>query len=251
MKDLLLLFSIKNPFNFPPLRPFIFKQFSVYQDQAAMKVGTDAVLLGAWAIIENATTILDIGTGTGIISLMLAQRNENAKITAIEIEEKAFKQAQFNFQNSKWASRLQVEHIALQNFSPAYQFDCIVSNPPFFNNQHFSNQHARTIARHTSSLSYENLLKKTTDLLTNSGLFHVIIPYESEQHFIQLAQKEKLFPNKILRVRGNKDTPLKRSLITFSFNPKFIQTNELVIEKARHHYTSDYISLTKYFYLKF
>ncbi len=250
MKAQLLPFFTKNPLKLLSLRPFVFKQFSVHQDQATMKVGTDAVLLGAWASIKNATTILDIGTGTGVISLMLAQRNEKATITAIEIEEKAYQQALFNFQNSKWASRFTMEHISFEDFQPTHSFDCIISNPPFFDNHHFSTNHKRTLARHTSSLSYECLIKKSARLLTKSGLFHVIIPFQSEEHFIQLAQKENLFPTTILRVRGRHHTPLKRSLLTFSFTTTSTQTNELVIEKSRHDYTVDYIDLTKDFYLK-
>lgn len=232
------------------MKPFLFKQFSICQDQAMMKVGTDAVLLGAWADVTNSSTILDIGTGTGIIGLMLAQRNENAEITAIELEEKAFKQALSNFKNSKWASRFKIQHVSLQSFTSVHQFDCIISNPPFFDNHHFSKDGNRTIARHTSSLPYESLLKKTASLLTKSGFFHVIIPFQSENHFIQLAKKETLFPKRILRVRGNIKSPLKRSLITFSFYFTPIQINELIIEKSRNHYTSDYINLTKDFYLK-
>lgn len=232
------------------MKPFTFKQFDVYQDQTAMKVGTDAVLLGAWADIEKASTVLDIGTGTGIISLMVAQRNPNTSITAIEIEENAFKQASYNFQISKWNSRLKIYHTSLQSFQSSELFDAIISNPPFFNDYYFSIDNKRTLARHTTHLSYKTLIQKTASLLKKSGQFHVVIPFQSESNFIEQAQKFMLFPTKILRVRGNKQTPLKRSLITFCFFSKAIQEKELTIEISRHHYTEEYINLTREFYLK-
>ncbi len=232
------------------MKPFIFKQFTVHQDQTAMKVGTDAVLLGAWAEVKKASTILDVGTGTGILSLMAAQRNPNASITAIEIEKNAFKQASYNFQNATWASRLNLHHISFQNFTSHELFDCIISNPPFFDNQHFSIDETRTLARHTTHLSYETLIQKTASLLKPSGQFHVILPFQSENHLIDLAQKVNLFPTQILRVRGNVKSPLKRSLLTFCFSKKTIQEDELTIELSRHHYTEEYIRLTKDFYLK-
>ena len=232
------------------MKPFQFKQFSVYQDKTAMKISTDAVLLGSWAEVSSSISILDIGTGTGIISLMLAQRTDKALITAIEIEENAFQQAKSNFKNSKWASRIHINHISLQNFNTSKKFDTIISNPPFFDNNHFSTDHKRTIARHTSSLSYLDLIKKTIKLLTITGYFHIIIPYNVEQEFKLIALNHNLYPTSILRIRGNKISPIKRSLITFSFLQNKCSVKELIIEKERHNYTEEYINLTKDFYLK-
>ncbi|MFV0530692.1 MAG: tRNA1(Val) (adenine(37)-N6)-methyltransferase [Flavobacteriales bacterium] len=232
------------------MQPFVFKQFVIHQNQTAMKIGTDAVLLGSWADITHASSVLDIGTGTGILSLMVAQRNKKAEITAVEIEERAYKQALFNFQNSKWANRITLQHIDIQNFNTQGKFDTVISNPPFYDNQHFTPDTTRTLARHTSTLSFSELIEKSVSLLTENGFFHVIIPHSSENKFLMMAQSFNLHPSRILRVRGNKDSPLKRSLITLSFHPKNTQETELIIEKSRHQYTKDYINLTKDFYLK-
>ncbi len=232
------------------MKPFIFKQFTIHQDQTAMKIGTDAILLGSWADVTFSTSILDIGTGTGIISLMLAQRNKKAEITAIEIEKKACKQALFNFQNSKWNSRITLQHIALQNFNPQKKFDTIISNPPFYDNHHFTKDKNRTLARHTSALSYKKLIEKSASLLTNKGFFHVIIPHQFETKFLTIANQFNLHPMRILNVSGNKNTPVKRSLITFSFHIKPIQKATLIIKNLKNRYTEDYINLTKDFYLK-
>ncbi len=215
-----------------------------------MKTGTDAMLLGSWADVTLATSILDIGTGTGIISLMLAQRNKKAQITALEIEEKACEQALFNFQNSKWNSRITLQHIALQNYNPQKKFDAIISNPPFYDNHHFTKDKSRTLARHTFALSYKKLIEKSTSLLTNNGFFHVIIPHQFETKFLTIANQFSLHPMRILNVRGNKNASVKRSLITFGFQVKPIQRTALIIRDSKNCYTKHYINLTKDFYLK-
>ena len=151
------------------MKPFIFKQFKIQQDNTAMKVGTDGVLLGAWADSENATNILDIGTGTGLIALMLAQRNLKANITAIEIDEQASLQASENFNNSPWEIRLSIKNLKLQDFVVEEKFDLIVSNPPFFNNTFQANSSERNIARQTETLSFNELLKNTASLLSENG----------------------------------------------------------------------------------
>lgn len=234
---------------------FQFKQFSVNQNQTAMKVGTDGVLLGAWAPIEHEPfAILDIGTGTGLIALMLAQRTDAEHIEAIEIDADAHEQCTENFENSPWNDRLFCFHSSLDNFMEELEdeeYDLIVSNPPYHTEDFFSGDDKRDAARFTASLPFEDLCEAASVLLSEDGIFCVIIPFSAEQNFIALAAENDLFPIKITRVKGTPTSEIKRSLLAFS-RPQIqnIPTNELVIETARHQYTNDYIALTKDFYLK-
>ncbi|MCG8578345.1 MAG: methyltransferase [Bacteroidales bacterium] len=233
---------------------FKFKQFLIHQDKAAMKVGTDGVLLGAWTNIGDAVNILDVGTGTGLISLMIAQRNQNASIVAIDIDKDAVSQACDNFTLSNWSKRLYVEHKPLQVFTEANigNFDLVVCNPPFFNKAYKSDNHSRNLARHTESLSYEELIVNARKVTTKQGRLSVVLPFDVEQEFIESAKKENFYAYRITRI---KPTPLKkyvRTLIEFSKNVVAdIAINEMVIEdKGRHGYSDEYIALTKTFYLK-
>ena len=227
---------------------FKFKQFTIHQDKTAMKVGTDGVLLGAWANIVG-DSILDIGTGTGVISLMLAQRS-SISITAIEIEQEAYKQAINNVSISPWSGRVEVIHSSLQNFKSDKKFSTVVSNPPFFSNSLKTPDNNRNFARHTDSLSFEYLLKFTSNNLSKDGKSSFIIPFDAEEGFIKIAKKSGLFVSRICRVRGTETTPIKRSLIEFGYAEVFPEESTLTIEVARHKYTQDYINLTKEFYLK-
>jgi len=213
-----------------------------------MKVGTDGVLLGAWSYVVG-NSVLDIGTGTGVIALMLAQRS-NSRITAIEIEENAFQQATENVDSSKWRSRVEVINSSLQNFVSSSKFDTIVSNPPFFNNSQKTLDSKRNFARHTDSLSFEELLKFTSENLSTFGKASFIIPFEYESDFLEISKRYNLFASKLCRVKGTKISPVKRSLIELSFDKVTCGESELVIEISRHIYTEDYINLTKDFYLK-
>jgi len=227
---------------------FNFKQFTINQDKTAMKVGTDGVLLGAWAKIVGKR-VLDIGTGTGLIALMIAQRSLGF-IDSIEIDNNAYNQAKENFFNSKWKDRLGVTNLSLQNLEPQYKFDTIVSNPPFFNNSHKTPDGSRNLARHTDSLSFDDLLKFTSNNLTDIGIASFIIPSNSEISFLQIAKQNKLYPSRICKVRGHESTPVKRSLIELRFIISDCIKTSLTIEISRHVYTQDYINLTKDFYLK-
>jgi tRNA1Val (adenine37-N6)-methyltransferase len=233
---------------------FQFKQFTIQQNQTAMKVGTDGVLLGAWAPIEHQPiSILDIGTGTGLIALMLAQRTTAQQIDAIEIDENAFEQAVDNFENSPWSDRLFCFHAGLDEFmeEPEEEYDLIVSNPPFYSEDYKTENEQRDLARFQDALPFEDLAEAADLLLSENGIFAVIIPFKEEAKFIELAQKFDLFPIKITRVKGTPTADIKRSLLAFSRRETAsVLTDELVIEKARHDYTSDYINLTKEFYLK-
>ena len=234
-------------------KPFKFKDFSVNQDKCAMKIGTDSVLLGAWTSLNNNPfSVLDIGSGTGILSLMLAQRSSAETIEAIEIDDEAFEQCSENFENSPWADRLFCFHASLLEYIEAVadEFDLIICNPPFYSEDYKTNNDARDLARFNDAMPFEHLIYAVANLLSDTGLFSVVIPFKEEANFVALASKVGLFPNRILHVKGNPDTEIKRSLLEFSFKESKIETSELIIETARHQYTEDYINLTKDFYLK-
>lgn len=233
--------------------PFKFKQFTVNQDRCAMKIGTDGVLLGAWvSISQNPFSILDIGAGTGVISLILAQRSNAELMDAIEIDDDAYEQCTENFENSPWNNRLFCYHASLEQFVDEIEdkYDLIVSNPPFYSTDFKSENKQRDLARFQDALPFRHLLESVSKLLTETGLFSVIIPFKEEQIFIGLASKVNLFPNRVLQVKGSPTSKIKRSLIEFSFTKNEIKKNELVIETERHQYTKDYVNLTKDFYLK-
>lgn len=218
-----------------------------------MKIGTDGVLLGAWTSVQDAYSILDIGAGTGILALMLAQRSNAEQIDALEIDEDAYEQCVENFENSSWADRLFCYHAALDEFTEEMEdekYDLIISNPPFYTEDYKSGDTARNMARFAESLPFEELIKFASELLSDEGSFAVIIPYSEEKYFLKLSEKVNLFPNRITRVRGTESTPLKRSLLQLSFSEKPFSSNELILEVSRHKYTRDYQKMVAPFYLK-
>lgn len=233
---------------------FQFKQFTIQQDKCAMMVGTDGVLLGAWAPLEhNPFSILDIGAGTGVIALMLAQRSNAEQIDALEIDDDAYEQAVDNFENSPWGDRLFCYHAGLDEFmgEPEDEYDLIVANPPFYTEDYTSGNEQRDRARFAESLPFEELVEAASLLLGDEGVFAVIIPYKEEENFINLAKECDLFPIKNTRVKGTLTSEIKRSLIAFSRNENAVAIiDELVIENSRHNYTSEYIALTKDFYMR-
>lgn len=233
---------------------FQFKQFAVKQDQCAMKIGTDGVLLGAWSPLDNnPKSVLDIGTGTGIIALMLSQRCDADQIDALEIDENAYEQAVDNFENSPWGDRLFCFHAGLYEFveEPEDEYDLIVSNPPFYSEDYRSENEQRDLARFQEAMPFEDLIDAAALLLSENGIFSVIIPYKEEERFIDLCAEVELFPIKVTRVKGSHKTPIVRSLLAFKrYELAVLIADELVIEINRHEYTDDYIELTKAFYLK-
>jgi len=234
---------------------FTFKQFSVEQDKTAMKIGTDGVLLGSWAPIHhNPFSVLDIGAGTGIIALMLAQRTHAEQIDALEIDEDAYEQAVDNFENSPWGDRLFCFHAGLDEFieEPEDEYDLIVSNPPFYAEDYKTENEQRDLARFQDAMPFEELVEAADLLLSENGIFAIILPFKEEAKFIALAKESELYPTKITRVKGTATSSIKRSLLAFGRNETAkIEIDELTIEIERNVYTPEYIELTKEFYLKF
>ncbi len=233
---------------------FQFKQFSVEQDRCAMKIGTDGVLLGAWTPIDNNPfSILDIGTGTGVIGLMLAQRSSAEQIDALEIDENAYEQAVDNFENSPWSDRLFCFHAGLDEFVEELEdeYDLIVSNPPFYTEDYKTDNEQRDLARFADAMPFEELIEAADLLLSENGIFSVIIPCKEEAHFLAIAKEYELYPFKITQVKGTPTTEIKRSLLAFNRKETIdFPIDELIIETARHIYTPEYIALTRDFYLK-
>ncbi len=232
---------------------FNFKQFKIEQDKCAMKIGTDAVLLGAWTpLTNNPYSVLDIGTGTGVLALMLAQRSNAEQIDALEIDEAAYEQATDNFEESPWNDRLFCFHAGLDEFmdEPEDEYDIIISNPPFYTENYKTESSQRDLARFEDALPFEDLIEAADLLLSEKGLFSVIIPFKEEERFLSLANDFELYPLKITRIKGTPTTEIKRSLLAFTKTQQTHLIDELIIETARHQYTSEYINLTKDFYLK-
>lgn len=234
-------------------QPFKFKQFQINQDRCAMKVGTDGVLLGAWAPIHhNPFSILDIGAGTGLLSLMLAQRTAAELIDGLEIDADAYEQCVENFEASPWNDRLFCYHASLEEFVEEIDdtYDLIVSNPPFYSENYNSGNKARDIARQQISLPPEHLFEAVKLLLAKEGVFATIVPFKDEEQIVQIAETVNLNPFLITRIKGNPEAETKRSLMAFSYQKQALKTSQLIIENARHDYTEAYIELTKEFYLK-
>lgn len=238
------------------MKPFKFKEFTVHQDKTAMKVGTDGVLLGAWCSVDQfPDSILDIGSGTGVIALMLAQRADAMTIDAVELDENAYEQTVDNFEKSDWGDRLYCYNSSFQEFADEIAeeeetYDLIVSNPPFYTEEFETKDDARNKARFASSLLFEELIAGISKILSENGVFSTIIPFKEEENFINLAKEHHLFINKVCHVQGNPSSEIKRSLLAFSFHQSEIIKEHLIIEIERHQYTADYINLTKDFYLK-
>lgn len=232
---------------------FRFKKFTVYHDKCAMKVGTDAVLLGAWADTSFCKNILDIGTGTGIIALMLAQRSQ-ATVEAIDIDKEACVQATENAAASPYTERIKVVHASCADFAASNQqkrYDLIVSNPPYFINSLKCPDNKRTVARHTDTLLLSDLIREAQTLLSPSGRIALVLPYERQEEVKALASANHLYICRQTDVIPIPGAPPKRLLVELSTTEENIKNRDtLTIEEARHQYTPEYIALTKEFYLK-
>ena len=234
---------------------FNFKQFSVQQDLCSMKVGTDGVLLGAWTNTDEVKSILDIGTGTGLIALMLAQRS-NANITALDAESNAYEQAKINFEASPWTDRLQLVHSKIQDFHSDHLFDLIVSNPPYFSGYYSSENLSRDIARSADVLlSYEELISSAKKLLIANGRLTLILPADQQEKIITIANQNELALSRLTFVKTKNTKEAKRILLEFVNASSEVKEiiNELIIQSDDNGrvYTQEYIDLTKDFYLAF
>ncbi len=216
-----------------------------------MKVGTDAVLLGAWASVDNTNRILDIGAGSGVIALMLAQRSpEPIHIDAVEIEHQDAAQAKENISNSPWRSRISVHGVPIQHFTSAINYDLIVSNPPYFTNSFQPPDKKRLRTRHTVLLDFPELIKSVVRLLNPEGRFNVILPYTEGLEFIELAQQSALYCSRKWSFRSRKEKPTERLLMEFKFHPTEKKEGEIIHYNESEEWTDDYKALTKDFYLK-
>jgi len=228
------------------VKPFTFKQFEIQQLKNVFRVGTDGVLLGALANVSEASHILEIGTGTGLISLMLAQRNSQAEFLGIDINEEAVNLTEQNFENSPFHSRLKNIHQDFKYFETEEKFDLIVSNPPYFES---SNSEKDKIARQTVELNFRQLISKSSTLLTENGIFSVIIPIEAGNDFIKIAAENQLFLIKRINIKGIENSKTKRLILEFSKTENKLQESEFVIEKSPRQYSDQYLELTKEFHV--
>jgi len=233
---------------------FKFKQFTVHQEHASFKVTTDSVLLGAWAAIEDAANLLDIGTGTGLLALMAAQRSE-ARIVAIEPDRNSFMQAGVNITASPWHERITLLNRSIRNYEPAGNllFDAIITNPPYFVDSLLNPDENKARTRHTVSMTYADLLEAAGRLLSSAGILHLVLPVVEAGRFVELARDYDLLLWKRMFIRPTPGVPPSRALMSLQRGiPEIFEESEIVIEKGgRHLYSDEYVSLTKEFYLKF
>ena len=227
---------------------FCFKEFAVRQVASAMKVGTDSVLLGAWAGVEGARSILDVGTGTGVVALMAAQRNRSAMIDAVEIDSQAALEATLNFRRSPWADRLRVECVDFKSYSSPKRYDVIVSNPPYFISGKASPDARRACSRHPDSLPFEVFFAKCRELLSERGRLSLIAPVEVKQQVEFLAGEQGLWMSRRLSVSTTARKQPRRLLWEFSVMPSSLVDEELCLQSDKGR-SDEYDFLTKDFYL--
>lgn len=231
-------------------KTFYFKQFHIHHDRCAMKVGTDSVLLGAWANIDGVKKILDIGSGSGVLAMMLAQRTDtDVTVHGVEIDHQAYLQACINAQESPWPQRITYYHQAIQNFHDETSFDLIVCNPPYFNNSKHSPDLKRTQARHNTILPYEDLIAGVKKHLKDSGRFALILPYSEGMDFIALATMAGLVCSRKCGFRSVNNKQVSRLLLEFSYTPSPTAIAEIVLYTPDGKWTKEYTGLVAPFYL--
>jgi len=228
------------------MKPFRFQQFDIQQNADVFRVGTDAVLLGALANVSKPKNILEVGTGTGVISLMLAQRNAQAQILAIDINFEAVHISQNNFHNSPFSNRIKSQLQDFKHFENEEKFDLIISNPPYFE---INNSEKDILARQRLELNFSDLIKKSSLLLSENGLLSVIIPIDSEKEFSEICLKNKLFLQRKVSIKGIKTSEPKRLVLEYSFKETEPKVENFVIEKSPRVYSDEYLELTKDFHL--
>jgi tRNA1Val (adenine37-N6)-methyltransferase len=230
---------------------FQFKQFKILQDNTAMKVSTDACILGAYTDVRKCERILDIGTGTGLLAMMLTQRNQTAILDAVEIEESAYNQAVGNIDDSVFREKINVFHSTIQQFQTDNLYDLIISNPPFYQNHLQSNKSQKNLAHHTISLSFEDLMASVNKFLQPNGTFVVLLPMYETSCLIEIAIQFQLFPQKQLQIRHRQNSKILRIITTFGYSEKQTLLEELIIKNPDETYTEEFRELLKEFYLIF
>ncbi len=235
---------------------FNFKEFTVHQDKSSMKICTDACLFGAYiaqAITTRESSVLnclDIGTGTGILSLMYAQKNADTIIHAVEIEKNAFVQAKENFENSKWSNRLRIFHTDIKNSTFKKPYNLIICNPPFYEKDLLSNKEKQNLAKHDTGLRLEELISFIKIGLATNGIFAILLPYHREKYFESLAEENNLFVNEKLLIKQTPSHNFFRVIMLLSNSNTALTTKELTIKNNEGNYTNEFISLLKDYYLK-
>ena len=229
-------------------KSFTFKQFRIDIGQCGMPVSTDGVLLGAWATINNSLSILDIGCGTGLLSLMCAQREPLSQIDAVELMPVAVEVAQTNFQNSIWTKQITLFHQDILSFSPQKKYDAIICNPPYFNSGEQSQKGERSVARHTDALPFVDLLAQCKKLLSSQGRASFILPLIEGEKFIEIAKNHDFKLTKLTKIKTTEKKSVSRLLIELSLFPYVYQETTLIIH-SKDGYSNDFIQLTRHFYL--
>ncbi|WP_313002057.1 tRNA1(Val) (adenine(37)-N6)-methyltransferase [Chryseobacterium gleum] len=228
------------------MKPFTFKQFEIQQSKDVFRVGTDGVLLGALADVELASHVLEVGTGTGLISLMLAQRNPPAEFLGLDINEDAAQLTRLNFENSPFRLRLKNSHQDFKTFETSDRFDLIVSNPPYFEE---SGSEKDKIARQTVELNFSQLITRAAELLSGSGIFSVIIPVEAGEIFVSIGKENNLYLKRKINIKGIEGSKTKRLILEFSSEAKEVDESDFIIEKSPRQYSDQYLELTKEFHV--
>ncbi|MFP3598983.1 tRNA1(Val) (adenine(37)-N6)-methyltransferase [Chryseobacterium sp. SIMBA_029] len=228
------------------MKPFTFKYFEITQSKEVFRVGTDGVLLGSLANIDTASRVLEVGTGTGLISLMLAQRNSKANFLGIDINEDAVQLTRQNFEHSIFAGRLKNQLQDFKTFETEGKFDLIVSNPPYFEE---SGSDKDKIARQTVELNFKQLISKSSGILSEKGIFSVIIPADAGDDFVKTTTENLLFLHRKINIKGIEHSNAKRVILEFSLTEKPLEESDFVIEKSPRKYSDQYLELTKEFHV--
>lgn len=229
-------------------KPFNFRQFTIYDDLSTMKVNTDGVLLGALVPVDNYRNILEIGCGAGYISIMLAQKNLNAQITAIDIDKNSIDQAKYNFRNCKWANRLSAYNISLEDFAKSSfnDFDLIISNPPFYLENYRSIKSQNLIAKHSTVLDFSNFLSLSSNLMNDNSKLCIILSVKSYNTIISIARDYGLFTSNQINIIPRENKKISRVVLFFVKHLVYpIEVSNLIIRNEDLSYTNDFLELTK------